>query len=145
VLASIQKMKNIVRILFSIVIGIVTYFIASNFTLSIILTILSFILFWIYSPEKRYWRAFWYVLVAFAVTNNWSIKLYQQLSKGNLELKYEDNFAVTIFLGILLIILPILDFFERKKISKQPNATTIIGDGNTVVQDIENSQVKIRK
>jgi hypothetical protein len=83
--------------------------------------------------------------VAFAVTNNWSIKLYQKLSKGNLELKYDDNFAVTVFLGILLIILPILDFFERKKCSKKPNATIIKGDGNTVVQDIENSEVKIRK
>jgi len=146
-LVSIQKneMKHIIKLISIIAISSLTYFITKDILISFIVGLISLFLFWIYSPERRYWRAFWYVLVALAVTNNWTVQFYRSLNNGNLEVKYEDNLATTIILGILLIVLAILDFQERNKSVDDKPKTRIDGDENIIVNDVENSNISIKK
>lgn len=138
-------MKYTLKILASFIIVGLTYFITKSMTISIIAGILSQILFWIYNPERRYWRAFWYVLVAFAITNNWSIHFYKIITNGTVEVKFEDNIVVSIILGILMILLVILDYKERKKDNSDNNKYQIQGDDNIVLDDINESNITINK
>lgn len=127
----------------------IAFYASQNLLLSIILGIVSIIAIWYYNPERRYWRAFWYVLVALITTNNFSIELLANYSNLDIDLKYEDNNVVSIILAILLVVLAILDFLQRNKSKFSTNkskgniTTNVTGNGNITINGISNSTVTV--
>jgi len=131
-------------IIISSIAGLISYFVTENYIVALAVMIIALILSWIYNPKKRYWRAFWYIATILGLTNNWSFEFFKKMTDSEFHIKYSENSIVSIFLGILLIMLPILDFLERNgKIRLFGNS--IKGDDNIQISDVKKSKITIKK
>lgn len=130
------------EIVIAVIIGGLGYYLTESLKLALVVSIVAFGLLNLYKPEKRYWRAFWKVFIAFTFTNAFSLSLIRNLSDGTLAIKYEDSIVVTIVLGLLLFLFPILDYKERNA-KQSTKEIAINGNDNIAVKDINNSKLEI--
>lgn len=120
-------MKNRTWIYTSIVIAIigfvVSWILTENWKIGLIIGVFSGLITLIYNPKTRYMRAFWSVLSLLIGVNSFSLKFvsdfYNSFSSGNIQSEIGNtSITLSIILAILCIVLVVLDFFERNKISK---------------------------
>jgi len=102
---------------------IVSWILVGNWKVGLTLGFISGIITLVYNPVTRYMRAFWSVLSLLIGINSFSLKFvsdfYNSFSSGNVQTEIGNtSISLSIILAILCIVLLILDFFERNKISK---------------------------
>lgn len=127
-----MKSKNwILTSLIIAVIGfIVAWILVGNWKVGLILGVISGLIAFIYNPVTRYMRAFWSVLSLLIGINSFSLKFasdfYNSFSSGNIESEIgNSSITLSVILAILCVILVILDFFERNKMSKSKRVKMI--------------------
>ena len=108
--------KYLPQIILGLLAFIITFVYSKSFLGSIISSIVIIIISLVYHPQRRYFRAFWYVISLLFTTNLFFIQLIGTVETTSFIFKYEGfNIIQSIGLFILAIVLLILDFLERNK------------------------------
>lgn len=135
----------IISIILAITGGLITFLLTKSWKLSIVSSVLIFVIALINNPRRRFIKAFWVILSMTMILNRYFFEYTGKLF--DIDLKIGTNEAepvVTVFLIILAGLALILDYLERGgKLKgtfleiKKNKIGDITGDNNEINQSIK--------
>jgi len=98
--------------------GILTYIFTKSWKISLISSIIVFIIILLNNPKRRFMKAFWATFSLFATLNSFYFNVAGKISNTNFQLANNNiSDTLSISLIVLSMFLLYLDYLERKKIS----------------------------
>lgn len=120
--------------------GILTYVFTKSWEISLISSIIVFIIIALNNPKRRFMKAFWAVFSLFAILNRFYFNVVGELSNTSFRIASNNiSDTLSISLIVLAMFLLYLDYLERKKVSdpiSHYEKNNIIGNfvlGNLIV------------
>ena len=94
--------------------GILTFYFTSNLKISIVASVIIFILVILRNPKRRYMKVFWVILSMLTILNKFFFQVIGNISGIDFKVgSSEVGDAVSIFLVALAGLALVLDYFER--------------------------------